>query len=212
MKTNERISSLVDELEPVRPVNTARTAALSWIFALGATAVCMLLVAPFRTGFVEQLLSTPRFALETVVGLVVGILFVRAAFELAVPDRRSQRLYVTLAAVLGAFWLALFAFAFIEPALPPSMAGKRHECYYEAMAISLPMTVIAIFMLRRMYVLNGLRTGLFAGIAAGVLPAFLMQLACMHEPWHTITHHVAPIGVSAVAGAVLGAWLLRRRQ
>ena len=50
------------------------------------------------------------------------------------------------------------------------------------------------------------------GFAAGLIPAYLMQLACMHAPAHNIYFHLAPVVGTAVIGALLGTWLLRRQD
>jgi hypothetical protein len=53
-------------------------------------------------------------------------------------------------------------------------------------------------------------TGLVAGIAAGVLPALAMQLACVDAPLHALRLHLAPVLAVAAAGALLGRLTLRR--
>jgi hypothetical protein len=49
-----------------------------------------------------------------------------------------------------------------------------------------------------------------AGAAAAAVPGLFMQLACMYDPAHILTHHLAPIGVVAALGGLLGLLVFRR--
>ena len=55
-----------------------------------------------------------------------------------------------------------------------------------------------------------MRAGLCLGVAAGSVPALVMQWACMYEPAHALMHHLGPAALVALAGAVLGPRLLPR--
>ena len=211
MTNKDLIDELVDSLEPKPARPTGALATGWWLLAMAVTITGMAITDPFRHGFEDQLLSAPRFALETIIALVVSAVLMRAAFELAVPDARRQRLHVCVAASVGVLWLGLFAITFVAPVLEPSMLGKRETCYLEVMYYGIPLTLICIALQRRLYVLSPLRSGFLAGIASGAIPGLLMQLACMHEPWHIATHHLAPIAVTAGVGAGLG-WLLLRNH
>jgi len=90
------------------------------------------------------------------------------------------------------------------------MAGKRAFCVVEVLVYALPLTMAGLLVIRRMLPLSPATTGAWTGFAAGLIPAFLMQLACMHEPWHIIKLHLAPTLGAAAVGALLGYWLLRR--
>jgi len=205
------IRTLVDDLTPTgRPSKPGRSGMLWWIVAMLGTTAVMALVQPFRPGFVEQLLSTPRFALESILGVLVCVGIARAAFALGIPDVRSPWRRARVPLVLVAIWFGLFGVALLAPVLPPSMAGKRGFCELEVLVYAVPLTLAGLIMVRRMLPLNAATTGAWMGFAAGLIPAFLMQLACMHEPWHIIKLHLAPTLGAAVVGAVLGYWLLRR--
>lgn len=209
-KLDDTIHDLVDGLTPTgRPSNPGRGALAWWLVATLATAGVMTLVQPFRPGFVGQLLATPRFALESILGLVVCASIARAAFALGIPDLRSPWRRARVPLTLLAIWLGLFGFALLAPVLPPSMAGKRPFCHLEVLVYAVPLTIAGLLVIRRMLPLDAATTGAWMGFGAGLIPAFLMQLACMHEPWHIIELHLAPTIGTAALGAVLGYWLLR---
>ena len=47
-------------------------------------------------------------------------------------------------------------------------------------------------------------------LAAGLLPALMMQIACMHEPGHILAFHLVPIGVLAAVAVALTLFATRR--
>jgi len=204
------IRSLVDDLTPTGgPTRSGRTALLWWIAAMIATGVIMALVQPFRPGFVEQVFTAPRFAFEIGLGLVVCAGMAHAAFQLGIPDIRSPWRRARGPLILLTIWLGLFAFALFSPVLAPSMAGKRPLCYLEILLYAFPLTLAGLIIVRRWLPLNAVTTGAWMGFAAGLIPAYLMQLACMHAPLHNIAWHLVPtLGTTAI-GALLGSRLLK---
>ena len=185
---------------------------MTWlVVSLLLTAAVMALVAPFRPGFIEQMLTTPRFSIESLLGIIVCVAIARAAFEMGIPDIRSEWRRARVALGLLAIWLALFVIATVAPVLPPSMLGKRGLCNLEVIIYAIPLTTAGILLIRRMMPLRTSMTGAWTGFAAGLIPAYLMQLACMHEPWHNIIYHLLPTVGAALIGALLGRLLLENK-
>jgi len=206
------IRTLVDDLTPTgRPSQPGRSALLWWLVAMLGTAAVMALVQPFRPGFVEQLVAAPRFAAEVILGVIVCAGMAWAAFALGIPDIRSPWRRARVPLALLAIWIGLFGYALFAPVFAPSMAGKRPLCFLEVVIYAVPLTIVGLVIVRRMLPLNAATTGAWMGTAAGLIPAFLMQLACMHEAQHNIYFHLAPTIGAAVVGALLGYWLLRRK-
>ncbi|MGI9341999.1 MAG: NrsF family protein [Gammaproteobacteria bacterium] len=211
-KLDRTIENLVDDLTPTgRPSRPGRSALAWWLLAMLSTAAVMALIQPFRPGFVGQLTATPRFALETILGVIACFGMAWTAFALGVPDVRSPWRRARVPLVLLAIWFGLFGVALLAPVLTPSMAGKRPHCALEVLLYAAPLTLAGLMMIRRMLPLHAASTGAWTGFAAGLIPAFLMQLACMHEPLHIIKLHLAPTAGAAMVGAVLGYRLLRRQ-
>jgi hypothetical protein len=100
-------------------------------------------------------------------------------------------------------WLLHFVGGYVSPSLEPSMLGKREHCAAEAYLYSLPPALLMFWMQRQRFPLNPLRAAIYGAIAAAMLPALAMQVACMYEPTHILQNHVFPILVLAgVVGAV----------
>lgn len=196
------ISELSTDLAPVSPPGNINLLALAW-FVLSAIFVVAVtrLLGPMRPGVLSQLATEPRFLLETVLG-VMAILWVSLlAFRSSVPAGLSKR-FAVAGFVLMALWLAQYVIGFVSPALEPSRLGKRDYCYVETLVYALPVIVSGLFLVRRLYPLRPMRTALSVGLVAGMLPALVMQLACMYEPAHILVFHVFPgllmVGVSAL--------------
>lgn len=204
------IRTLVDDLTPVKRPAFRRNAMIWWALATLVTGGAMAVIAPFRSSVFDQLGSSSRFMLEALLGLIVCASVARAAFELGIPDIRSHYRRARLELTLLSVWILLFMIALVAPIFEPSMAGKREYCYLEAFLYSVPVTIAGIIAVRNLMPLNRAITGASVGFAAGLIPAYLMQFACMHEAWHIVSHHIFPTVGAGLIGAVLGFFILRR--
>jgi len=166
---------------------------------------------PFRPGAWYQLQSSPQFFIESVIGLLAVALLVFSAFELSIPGRANslRRLVMPIGALLA--WVAGYVWGLLQPALEPTVSGQRAFCYAQTLLYSIPLLMAGVFWARRQYPLQGVRIGLLLGLAAGAVPALVMQFACMYAPDHILQHHILP-GLSAgVLGALAGAIFLKQK-
>jgi hypothetical protein len=178
----------------------------AWILVISAT----LAVQPMRPGFTGQLLASPRFAIETLLGFVAAGLAIRAAFALGIPGWGSPRRRITLPLALLAFWASAYFYGLVNPALEPSMLGKRPHCFVEMLIYPVPILIASLLLLRRLAPLNRWSAGFVAGAAAGAIPGLMMQLACAYIPSHILIYPIAPVLAVALLGALAGRLLLRR--
>jgi hypothetical protein len=206
----ELIESLVADLQPARGPRRVETLVLLWLLASWSLVlVAILSGGPFRPGWLQQLAGSPRFLLESALGLGAGTLAILAAVQLGVPGTRL-RPWATAAGAGLLLWLGAYVLGLFAPALDPSMQGKREGCWMEVLLCGVPTLLLGLALLRRLAPLSRAWTGALLGAAAGALPGLLMQLACMYVPAHILSHHLAPIAVVAGTGALLGAVMLRR--
>jgi len=178
----------------------------AWILVVAAT----LAVQPMRPGFTGQLLASPRFAIETLLGFVAGGIAIRAAFAVGIPGWGAPRRRIAFALALLAFWTSAYFYGLVSPALEPSMLGKRPHCFVEVLIYGVPILVAGLLLLRRLAPLGRWSAGFVAGAAAGAIPALLMQLACIYIPSHILIFHIAPAVALALLGSLVGRLLLRR--
>jgi len=206
--SSDAITSLVDALEPVRPVGRTGARSLAWLaFAwLGAISVT-LAVGPMRPDALAQLAKHPAFLVESLLGLASGVLLAVGAFALCIPGDRPVRRALPAVSLL-VLWAGSYVYALVDPALPGSMLGKRPGCELQVFLLSIPLLCLGLWSARRLVPLYPAVSGGLLGAAAGAIPALLMQFACMYLPTHILSHHMAPVFVLAALGAWLGKRLL----
>jgi len=213
MKTSRRnfIDNLTTELTPAHAVNT-RVSAMYWFASAFALAIIIFsLTGPFRSGAVNSLLTSPQFFIETIIGLIAVITLIYTAFEMAIPAPRNKVLILTWPALTLSSWIGLYLFGLTQPALEPSMLGKREFCYVETILYSVPALLLGLGWVKRQWPTEPVQTGALVGVAAGVVPAMIMQFACMYEPMHILTEHILPGLSVGLVGALLGFIVLKRR-
>jgi len=210
-KYDELIANLSRDVAPVSPAPRVNKLGMTW-FLLSATYVVVAthMIGPARSGAFSQLATEPRFLMETLLGAAAILWTSLLAFRAAIPAALTRQ-FAAVGLVLMALWLAQYVIGLVSPALEPSMVGKRNHCYYETMIYALPPILIGLFLIRRLYPLRYLRTAMWLSLAAGMLPALYMQLACMYEPVHILSFHILPGLLMALAGAAI-ALLWRQRR
>ena len=212
MRPRERlIDDLVQQLRPVRRALTPAVLALawlagSWIFVLAVTVAS----GSLRPGIGTQLAGEPRFLLECLLGFAVGGLAIHAAGKLSIPSPRSPARQAAPAMLLLVAWVGAYVYGLADPALEPSMVGKREYCYLQTLLFAGPTLAACLWLVRRAAPLERVWTGALAGAAAASLPALMMQIACIYDPAHILSHHLAPVGIAGLLGALLGPLALRR--
>ncbi len=207
---SDLITDLVSDLEPVRNPGKTLVRSLLWLLvAFAASIIFMVLRAPFRPGFSQQLLSVPQFATETILGCIAIIAVGVVAYRSAIPSNQGLWNLFRLPLGITVVWVSFYVYGLSEPALEPSMAGKRDHCYLEVFLYGLPALLAGIVALRALYPLRGTASGAMIGLAAGAIPALLMQLACMYVVPHMLMFHILPGLALAGFGGIVGYFFLR---
>jgi len=201
------IEELSRDLPPVRPSPNVNALALVWLVASAVfVVVATWLVGPVRTGAFGQLAAEPRFLLETLLGVVAIGWLGLIAFRGAVPGALTRR-FAVAGFVLLALWLAQYVVGLVNPALEPSDLGERHRCYLETAVYALAPILAGVILVRRLYPLRYLGTAMTLALAAGMIPALYMQIACMYEPSHILQFHILPgLSMVLVGAAVSMLW------
>jgi len=210
-KNDDLIANLSRDLAPVSPAPNVNLLAMGWILLSAIFVVIVThLYGPIRPGAFSQLATEPRFLLESLLGLAAIFWTSLLAFRAAIPGALTKKFAAT-GVILMALWLAQYVIGLFSPALDPSVLGKRNHCFIETMIYSLPPIMIGLFLIRRLYPLQFVKNAMFIGLAAAMLPALYMQLACMYEPSHILAFHIIPGLVMVPAGAAIAVlWGVRR--
>lgn len=204
------IQSLGSDLPAVKSVGNVDLMAGAWLLASAVYVVAIIhVMGPIRPTAVAQLISEPRFLLETVCGVLAIAVTSLIAFRAAVPGALSQKL-VRLGAILMVLWLGNYVIGLVSPALEPSMHGKREACVWETLVYAFPPMLLGYLFIRRLYPLQPVKTAMSLSLAAGMLPALYMQIACMYVPEHILKFHILPGLMMPFIGALI-VWLARSR-
>lgn len=208
---DDLIGELSNNLEPARPASSVNLLAGAWLLLSAIYVVGVIhFFGPIRPNAYTQLATVPRFLIESVLGLVAIGVTTYAAFRAAVPGALNKLLANSSIALMG-LWLASYLVGLYNPALEPSMLGKRGHCFSETFIYALPPMLIAFVLVRRLYPLQPLTTATIIGLSAGMLPALYMQIACMYDPGHIILFHILPgFMVAAIGLTVAALWLTFR--
>lgn len=204
--------ALIDELTenigehdaPLVPINRLL---IIWLIAYsGIVILVMRWITPFRSNWLQEL-REPHFLIESLLGMGLCLCVTIAAFKSSIPGMSNRIRY--LAVACGIAWLGAIAYPLLTDGIQQSMLGKRHECYYEALLYSVPAGLIMLWLMLRRYSTQPLQNALLASFSVTLVPAYLMQLACMHEAHHAMTHHLLP---ALIVGAGLSVLILLGRQ
>lgn len=203
-KRDSVINQLVEDLSSEQRWLPGFMSVLLWLLlSTVLVTLLLLLVSPLRPGVGEQLLTVPRFLLETLLGVAMLIAVAAVSLKTAVPAGHSPGL-VGLALALTILWLSNFVVGLYFPTMELGMSGKREHCILETLIYSIPTMLAGFWLVKRGYVLNWPLAGLMVGLVAGLIPGQLMQLACMYEARHILVTHIAPALLVAVLGVIAG--------
>lgn len=204
-KRDALIAELSRDLSPVKRAPNINLVAMIWFLSSAFYVVVMTgFFDPVRPGAFDQLSSSFRFLFETLLGIAALVWLSLLAFRAAVPGALT-RWFMAGGFLLLGVWLFQYVIGLVSPALDPSMFGKRSHCFFETMVYALPPILAGLYFIRRLYPLRPVRTAMWISLAAGMLPALHMQIACMYEPEHILTMHILPGLLMVIVGALIAA-------
>jgi hypothetical protein len=143
------------------------------------------------------------------IGFLGIALLIYTAFGLTIPSQKQVAKRLVWPFTILTIWIGAYLLGLIYPALEPSMSGKREYCYYETFVYALPLLLTSLLWARKQWPLHPKVTGLLLGLAAGAVPALIMQFACMYEPLHILTRHILPGLSVGLLGVLMGSAMLR---
>ena len=209
MKHPDFVEHLIEDLSPVRPAEpavptVALWTSLAWLMA----GSFVLATGPLREGAIATLATSPRYAIELILAVLGSLTALLAGLELGVPgESRIPRLVVPPLLLLGG-WVAIVVYGLGDPVIETGLSGMRPYCDVQTTLFAVPALAIGFFALRRRALYMRTTTGALLGLAAASVPAAWMQFACLYDPHHALTHHLAPIGLVGLLGGLVALWLL----
>ena len=170
------IRELTGDLAPVRPLAPPLWRALAWISAVAIFAI----VGAFTTdlnAIEHRLIAEPDMWLAVIGSTLTAALAAFAAFQLCLPDRSGYWALLPLPPAL--LWIAASGAGClralrIADTRAPTVSDER-DCLLIILALSVPLSLLLLAMLRRGHTLVPGLTTLTAGLAAASAAATLLM-------------------------------------
>ncbi len=157
----------------------------------------------FRPHFQSQILEFTRFKIELLSGILLSFLALYIAFKKLIPGETiSSPLRFSSQVSSATFLIALvIGFFLISPESSPE--GARAFCDVEILIYGGGWLTGLVFLSRHGLLKTGGWENYLYGFSAGMVPAVIMQIACMYDPWHALIFHFGPVLILTFSGPFL---------
>jgi hypothetical protein len=190
------IQQLTGDLAPVKPLAPPFRRALIWIVVVAAIAF-VAAMATDRHVIAHRLMAEPDMWLAVVGSTLTAILAAYAGFQLCLPDRSSYWALLPLPPAL--LWIAASGAGClrvlrIADTRPPTIGDER-DCLIIIVALSIPLSLLLLVMLRKGHTLLPGLTTMTAGLAAAAASATLLMF---FHPFDATASDLIAHGVAVV--------------
>ncbi len=190
------IQQLTGDLAPVKPLAPPFRRALIWIVVVAAIAF-VAAMATDRHVIAHRLMAEPDMWLAVVGSTLTAILAAYAAFQLCLPDRSSYWALLPLPPAL--LWIAASGAGCLRVLriadTRPPIIGDERDCLIIIVALSIPLSLLLLVMLRKGHTLLPGLTTMTAGLAAAAASATLLMF---FHPFDATASDLIAHGVAVV--------------
>ncbi|MCX6118162.1 MAG: NrsF family protein [Proteobacteria bacterium] len=197
MNTDDLITQLSNESEPVNPVDSPLKNLIKWslvsLFCLsGAFALFGI-----RDDYYSAMLK-PEVIIQVIFMVVLAISSALSAFLLSIPDVHKTATKVTPLLTLAGWGLYLFIKILMGDG---GEIGSGFSCIRDIAFLGLPIAAMILFIVRVQAKFNLFLTSIFAGLSAAALGAISAQFICHNDAiLHLFFWHYLPVvGISLLA-------------
>jgi hypothetical protein len=197
------IHQLVLDLKPKRQWS-AFSRLVFWMFSI--ISICsfvMILYKPFRSNSLSDLFSYPRFLLEIVSAFCFSSFLVYSLFASLIPSFKIKKSIVVLGLSSGSLFITTLLLSLFTHSPAVSKLGARPHCVEEVFVYGLVSILSFLLYLKHSDYLPSQFHFFTLGMGVGIIPASLMQLACMYDPIHALLFHYGPIILVGLLGLSL---------
>lgn len=205
------VNDLSRDLTPVRRLPPPMLRALAWFAAVPALALLLMPLADLDA--MRLRLAVPDLSLAATGALATALSAALAAFQTSVPGRSA--LWALLPLPPALLWIGASSLgclrAWIAPESNLADAEDMRGCLIFLVGVSLPLSVLLVWMLRRACPMRPNLTAALAGLAAAGAAAALLVPFHPHDATASdlIVHLVAVAGVIGLNGLAGGRLLDR---
>lgn len=192
------IGQLTDELVPVRRLWAPWARAGLWIGLLFAVAAYFSMTTDVAA-MLQRLGSAADMWLSVIGSASTAILAAVAVFQLSLPDRSPRWALLPLPGAV--LWIGASGIGclrvLIEPATGHISVVDPDDCFIFIISMSIPLSIVMIWMLRRAYTLRPNLTAAIGGLAVASAAATLLNFV------HPFNVTISDLAVHALAIALV---------
>lgn len=207
------IADLGADLRPVRRLRSPWVRAAAW---LGGVACLALVLAWFADlpAIAHRLRAVPDMWLAVLGSTLSTILGAVAVFQLSLPDRRPAWALLPLPGL--AIWIAGTGMGCLRgwaiPAMHAASMRETGDCFTFIVALSIPLSIALVLMVRRAFPLRPNLTAATGGLAVASAAATLLNFFHPYDAGATdIAVHIAAIAIVIGLNRLLGGRLLQSK-
>lgn len=200
---SEFVEKLVGEHEKVRPLASPLARTSLWFMCMIlVNFLALRLVQEFRPGCYLQLLQNKRFLFEIFTALTASSLLAFASLAATIPGGQTGKGFNVLTISVFASFILFLILGFFLASPTTSTIGSRPHCDIQVLILGLISAVAFFTLIKKGYFRATFGRITLIILSSALVPAALMQLACMYGPWHGLFFHFGPILIIVLLGAV----------
>ena len=204
------IEGLTEDLRPTGRLMSPGLRALAW---LGLVTAAAAVLASFSdlSDIVYRLHYVPDMWLAVIGSVLTTILAAVATFQLSLPDRSPGWALLPLPGL--AVWIAASGMgclrAWVIPDMHPASLEEAKTCFTFIVALSVPLSIVTVLMVRRAFPMRPNLTAATGGVAVAAAAATLLNFFHPYDVGATdLVVHVVAIGLVILANRAVGGRLL----
>jgi len=200
------IGELAGSLRPVRRLPSPLLRAAIWLAAVAALAVGFGCFADLNAVW-QRVTAAPDLWLAVIGSTLTAIFAAVAAFELSLPD--ASRRWAALPLPAALLWIGASGFGCLRVWIVPQThiadLSEARDCLIFIVALSVPLSLLLMAMLRRAFPLYPGLTATIAGLAVAAAAASLLNLFHPYDAAATdLAVHAAAVALVVGANRALG--------
>jgi hypothetical protein len=212
---NDRlIETLAADLIPMRRLAPPRLRALVWLAFVGAIAMALTMTCDIES-MLHRFVAAPDLCIAALGSMLTAVLAAVAAFQLSLPDRKPFWALLPVPALVlwvsasGIGCLRSWAVAQIYP-IP---VGGTDHCLLFILALSTPLSVFLVLMLRRGCSLQPALTSVVGGLACASAAATLLNFIHLHAASAPdMAVHAFAVGAVVLGNGIFGSFFLTGKK
>ena len=214
---HDLISTLSQDLQPVKPVTASSPLAALWIGCVLLTASALIAWTEPFSPLDASVNGSHLFVWEILAGGLALVSLAVYVFSRAIPGHPWRYRSGLTAVSTGGLWVAtivgntLMSGDLHTSSHAVTEMNHRAHCSTEIMIYGALGLTAGLLLQQKLYPLDTWQGGALVGLTSGLAVAWIMQLACIHTVDHSAINHFLPALIVSPLGALLGYLMQRRR-